>query len=103
MRRVEKYGGKFLERGADDLWYEMKPKDARKKASQVLRVSYIHIECVYTNYLTIEILMDISLIRSLRRRNGNKPTQKVWHPSVVSLLYISVAFFILRGASLLRF
>jgi len=36
-RRVKEYGGRFLERGADELWYEMSEKDARKKASQVLR------------------------------------------------------------------
>ena len=29
-----KTGGKFLEKGKDDLWYEMDEKAARKKASQ---------------------------------------------------------------------
>eukprot|EP00581_Thalassiosira_minuscula_P003801 CAMPEP_0183742046 /NCGR_PEP_ID=MMETSP0737-20130205/63803_1 /TAXON_ID=385413 /ORGANISM="Thalassiosira miniscula, Strain CCMP1093" /LENGTH=379 /DNA_ID=CAMNT_0025977563 /DNA_START=123 /DNA_END=1262 /DNA_ORIENTATION=- len=34
--RVRGYGGRFLER-IDGLWYEIDEKDARKKASQVLR------------------------------------------------------------------
>ncbi|KAL7553831.1 hypothetical protein ACHAWF_017176 [Thalassiosira exigua] len=36
-KRVKEYGGRFLERGHDGLWYEMSERDARKKASQVLR------------------------------------------------------------------
>mmetsp|Transcript_9504 Transcript_9504/g.20597 ORF Transcript_9504/g.20597 Transcript_9504/m.20597 type:complete len:358 (+) Transcript_9504:255-1328(+) len=36
-KRVREYGGRFLEKGADNLWHEMNEKDARKKASQVLR------------------------------------------------------------------
>ena len=34
VNKVKAYGAKFLEKGADDLWYEMEEKDARKKASQ---------------------------------------------------------------------
>lgn len=38
VKRVKEYGGRFLEkRGTDGLWYETSAKDARKKASQVLR------------------------------------------------------------------
>mmetsp|Transcript_29282 Transcript_29282/g.58563 ORF Transcript_29282/g.58563 Transcript_29282/m.58563 type:complete len:398 (-) Transcript_29282:586-1779(-) len=38
VKRVREYGGRFLEMGADGLWYEMKCESAcRKKASQVLR------------------------------------------------------------------
>jgi hypothetical protein len=37
VNRVKAYGGKFLQKGRDDLWYEMDDKAARKKASQVLR------------------------------------------------------------------
>ena len=33
-RRVKKYGGRFLEMGPDQLWYEMNESGARKKASQ---------------------------------------------------------------------
>ena len=36
-RNVKAYGGKFLEKGKDNLWYEMDENAARKKASQVLR------------------------------------------------------------------
>lgn len=35
--KVHKYGGKFLEKGEDELWYECDEDSARKKASQVLR------------------------------------------------------------------
>ena len=35
--KVHKYGGKFLEKGEDDMWYECDEDSARKKASQVLR------------------------------------------------------------------
>jgi hypothetical protein len=34
VNKVKAYGGRFLERGKDDLWYEMDEKAARKKASQ---------------------------------------------------------------------
>lgn len=34
VNRVKAYGGRFLEKGKDDLWYEMDEKAARKKASQ---------------------------------------------------------------------
>lgn len=34
VNKVKAYGGKFLEKGKDDLWYEMDEKAARKKASQ---------------------------------------------------------------------
>lgn len=37
VRNVKAYGGKFLEKGKDNLWYEMDENAARKKASQVLR------------------------------------------------------------------
>lgn len=37
LMKVKKYGGKFLEKGRDNLWYEMDDNSARKKASQVLR------------------------------------------------------------------
>jgi hypothetical protein len=34
VNKVKAYGGRFLEKGKDDLWYEMDEKAARKKASQ---------------------------------------------------------------------
>jgi hypothetical protein len=34
IKRVDEYGGRFLELGADKLWYEMNDRNARKKASQ---------------------------------------------------------------------
>ncbi len=37
VRNVKAYGGRFLEKGKNNLWYEMDEKAARKKASQVLR------------------------------------------------------------------
>ncbi|KAK1739003.1 hypothetical protein QTG54_010319 [Skeletonema marinoi] len=37
VNRVNAYGGKFLEKGKDNLWHEMDEKAARRKASQVLR------------------------------------------------------------------
>lgn len=37
VRNVKAYGGRFLEKGKDNLWYVMDEKAARKKASQVLR------------------------------------------------------------------
>lgn len=37
VRNVKAYGGRFLEKGKDNLWYEMDENAARKKASQVLR------------------------------------------------------------------
>lgn len=37
VRNVKAYGGRFLEKGKDNLWYEMDELSARKKASQVLR------------------------------------------------------------------
>ena len=37
VNKVKAYGGKFLEKGSDDLWHEMDETAARKKASQVLR------------------------------------------------------------------
>lgn len=35
--KVKAYGGRFLEKGDDNLWHLLDEKDARKKASQVLR------------------------------------------------------------------
>jgi hypothetical protein len=37
VKKVKAYGGKFLEKGSDGLWYEIDEESARKKASQVLR------------------------------------------------------------------
>jgi len=37
VQRVKEYGGRFLEKGKGGKWYEMSERDARKKASQVLR------------------------------------------------------------------
>ncbi|EJK47748.1 hypothetical protein THAOC_33515 [Thalassiosira oceanica] len=34
VKRVKAYGGRFLERGQDDKWYEMGDYDQRKKASR---------------------------------------------------------------------
>lgn len=34
LGRVKEYGGRFLEKGTDNLWHEMSEKDARKKCSQ---------------------------------------------------------------------
>ena len=33
VNRVDDYGGRFLEMGVDEQWYEMNDKDTRKKAS----------------------------------------------------------------------
>ncbi|KAL9184617.1 hypothetical protein ACHAXT_012587 [Thalassiosira profunda] len=37
VERVHKYGGRFLKKGSDGLWYEIEDEEARKKASQALR------------------------------------------------------------------
>ena len=39
-KRVKEYGGRFLELGADELWYEMNEHGARKKASQGMNTHY---------------------------------------------------------------
>ena len=34
VERVRSYGGRFLEKRGDNLWYEMSEEDTRKKAAQ---------------------------------------------------------------------
>lgn len=66
IKRVDEYGGRFLELGADKLWYEMNDRDARKKASQGkdLLMMFNSILSSYDNNLTL------CTSQSYARRNG---------------------------------
>jgi hypothetical protein len=44
VKRVVEYGGRFLELGADQRWYEMNERDARKKASQGTALLFFRFE-----------------------------------------------------------
>ena len=37
LQRVREYGGRFLQKSADQLWYEMNENECRKKCSNTLR------------------------------------------------------------------
>ncbi len=67
MKRVREYGGRFLEMGADGLWYEMHCESAcRKKASQgkVKFNSYICFLRIVRNFLSdFFIRVDIIVLR----------------------------------------